>query len=99
MKQQKMASTEPANPPARNIPRVRPPTIAQLRLLKILATGESAVNADYQSHVTPGRPSRVENSLAIMAARVWVDWSDAVSDVTITIAGRLVLAQEKDRAP
>ncbi len=77
--------------------RQRPPTPAQRRLLLTLAKGWSIVDADYQSHATPGRPSRVENTLIIMANRGWIDWPYGVSEIAITAAGRSALKKGSPR--
>jgi len=70
-------------------------TPAQRRILEKLAHGDSAVDDAYSTHFTPGRAGRVEKTLALLADAGLVLWDGAVSDVTITDAGRAVVLRKE----
>lgn len=70
------------------VPRLTP---AQRTLLTKLDRGQPIVDDDYKSHVTPGRPSRVERTLMLLADRGLIDWSEGVAEVAITELGRKAL--------
>lgn len=70
-------------------------TPAQRRLLERLADGRCIVDDDYFSHVIPGQPSRVERTLALLANRGLVNWSEGIAEAVITDAGRNALARQK----
>jgi len=63
-------------------------TPKQLQILKSLASGRlDFVNGAYAEHVTVGRPTRFERTLAALADRGLVQWSEDISEVKITPLG------------
>ncbi len=66
-------------------------TVVQRTVLERLAAGRCIVDDDYVTHLVPGRPSRLERTLAILADRRLIDWSEGVAEIVITEAGRAAL--------
>ena len=76
---------------------VKRPTRRELELLRLLIAGRWVGDEAASTNYSPGTVGRTEGVLCRMADKGWVDWSEGVDAIYITVAGRALVPPAKTK--